>query len=107
MDVLKDRQYRTYDYVSRYASFPTFYNTMDGKYVYGITNQLDTNVAYTEVKVIQGDTLESLSEEYYGRPDYYWIIADFNRITDPFRELFGWKETLRLPNVGSISFLRD
>ena len=103
-DVLKDKQMIQYDYISRYASFPIYYNTEDNKYVYGITSQLNQNVPYVEVKVHQGDNLDNLAEYYYGRPDYYWIIADFNRIQDPLIELYGKYETLKVPVLSNIVF---
>ena len=59
------------------------------------------------MRIKQGDTLESLSAEYYGRPDYYWVIADFNRMPDPFVELFGSKETLLIPSLATISFRKN
>lgn len=31
-----------------------------------------------------GDTLDTLALFYYGNPTYYWIIADYNDIFDPF-----------------------
>ena len=103
-DVLKDKQYIQYDYISRYAPFPVFYNTRDEKYIYGITTQLDSDTPYVEVKVEQGDNLDNLAEHYYGRPDYYWIIADYNKIQDPLEELYGKYKTLRVPVLSNIVF---
>lgn len=71
MDVLTDKQYREYEYLSRYTIFPYYYNTEDDKYVYGITNHLVNNSAYVLHQVKDFDTLDSLSFKYYGRPDYY------------------------------------
>ena len=105
-DVLKDKQTLTYNYISRYASFPVYYNTKDNKYIYGLTSQLKTEIPYVECKVLQGDNLDVLSEHYYGRPDLYWIIADFNRIQDPFEELFGNYQTLKIPVLSNIAFER-
>ena len=102
--VLKDKQYIQYDYISRYSSFPVFYNTKDNKYVYGITSQLRDDTPYVEVKIQPGDNLDNLAEHYYGRPDYYWIIADYNRIQDPLEELYGKYTTLRVPVLSNISF---
>lgn len=104
MDVLKDKQTKTYSYISRYSGFPFFYNTQDNKYIYGVTSQLDTNITYVAHPVIQSDTLESLSLKYYGRPDYYWIIADFNRIQDPFIKLIEHYEILNIPSLSNITF---
>jgi len=105
MDNLKNKAYRTYNYISRYASFPYYYNELDDKYVYGITSQLnDDGIAYVAHRIIQEDTLDSLSLKYYGRPDLYWVIADFNRIQDPLEELFGKYDSLKIPNISNIEF---
>ena len=104
MDVLKDRQTRDYNYTSRYAQFPIYYNTLDEKYMYGLTSQLRTNIPYVECQIHQGDNLDNLSEYYYGRPEYYWIIADFNRIQDPLIDLFSHYKTLKIPVFSNIAF---
>lgn len=104
MDVLKDKQTRTYPYISRYASFPFYFNKADGKYMYGLTAQLDASTAYVAHKVTQTDTLESLSLKYYGRPDLYWVIADFNRIQDPFINLSSRFTVIDIPGLSSIAF---
>lgn len=104
MDVLKDEYKKAYTYISRYAPFPIYYNTRDDKYVYGITSQLSDDVIYALHKVKETDSLDSLAEHYYGRPDLYWIIADFNKIQDPFIKLFGKYKTLKIPSLSNITF---
>lgn len=104
MDCLKDKNYKSYQYISRYTNFPYYYNTLDNKYVYGITSQLNKDVEYVLHKITQRDTLDSLSWKYYGRPDLYWIIADFNSIQDPFKELFNNYITLKIPSLGNIAY---
>lgn len=105
MDVLKDEQRREYGHLSRYASFPFYYNSEDDKYIYGTTSNLSQDITFVEHKVKQWDTLDSLAFDYYGRPDLFWVIADFNRIQDPFIELFGNKESLMIPQLTNISFI--
>lgn len=104
MDVLSNRQTKQYDYISRYAPFPFYYNGQDGKYVYGITSQLRRDIGFVAHAVKQGDTLDSLSEYYYGRPDLYWVIADFNGIADPFEELWGRRKSVNVPTLSNASF---
>lgn len=103
MDVLKDKQLRAYDRLSRYAGFPFYYNTLDNKYMYGTTNQLKTNTPYKMYKIKKNDTLDSIALQNYNDPTYYWIICDFNRIQNPFADLKvgGY---LRLPILSSIEF---
>ena len=71
MDILSDKTARSYDYTSRYAPFPFYYNTWDNKYVYGLTNQLSEDAEYVLHKVVDTDTLDKLAYKYYGRPDLY------------------------------------
>lgn len=104
MESLKQKSYRTYDYISRYQPFPYYYHELDEKYIYGITSQLKKNINYTLVNITQFDTLDSLAEKYYGRPDLYWVIADYNDIVDPFIQLFGNYTSIKVPTLGSISW---
>lgn len=104
MDILKDKQTHSYDYISRYATFPFYYNTEDKKYIYGLTQQLNSNISHVLVDVDFSTTLDSLANKYYGRPDYWWIIADFNRIQDPFMQLSDYFSKLKIPSLAAISF---
>lgn len=104
MDILKGKYYRSVDYVSRYPSFPYYYNSEDDKYVYGLTSHLLKNTPYATVEIKQGDTLDSLANRYYGRPDLYWVIGEYNDIMDVFEPLYGKYKTLNIPSLGSIKF---
>ena len=104
MDVLKDRQTKSYDYISRYSTFPFYYNTLDDKYIYGLTKALGKNVDSVAHKIKQDDTLDGLSFKYYGRPDLFWIIADFNNIVDPFVKLWGTYSTLKIPSLSAVGY---
>lgn len=104
MDVLKGKFYKSYTHISRYQPIPYSYNVLDDKYVYWLTSHLRKNNSYATVKITQRDTLDSLSNQYYGRPDYYWVIADFNDMPDPFVELWGNYDTLDIPTLGNISY---
>lgn len=106
MDRLKNKSYKSYDCISRYSAFPYFYNEEDDKFVYGITNWLSEDTTYVEHEVKRGDTLDSLSLTYYGRPDYYWVIADFNRILDPFARLSDKFTKIKIPTISSIKYRR-
>lgn len=104
MDILKDKTQKRYTYISRYTPFYYYYNTEDDKYIYGLTSHLNTNIPYALHAVKEYDTLESLSNYYYGRPDYFWIIADFNQIQDSFINLKENFKTLKIPSISDISF---
>lgn len=104
MDVLKDKQTKSYDSLSRYSSIPFYYNTKDDKYIYGLTKQLGQNVDYVVHNVKPNDTLDSLALFYYGRPDYYWIVADFNKIQNPFIDLSERFKTIKVPSISYIYY---
>lgn len=104
MDALKDKSYKSYKSISRYASFPYYYNIKDNKYVYGLTQQLNKSAEYVLVKIKESDTLDKLALTYYGRPDYYWIIADFNSIQDPFIKLSDHFDSIKIPSISQIKF---
>lgn len=104
MDVLKDPQTRKYVTLSRYSPLFFYYNTLDNKYIYGTVKNLKVTNDYILHTLTKDDTLESLALFYYGRPDYYWIISDFNRIVDPFMVLMKKYKTIKIPNISTISF---
>lgn len=104
MDVLKNKAYRSYDKLSRYSSFPFYFNMLDNKYVYGIVSQLNDSTPYISHAVKLDETFDDIALEYYGNPTYYWIITDFNRVQDPYSEL---KEgqIIKIPVLSSIEFV--
>ncbi len=103
-DVLKDKATKDYDYISRYTNVPYYYHTIDNKYIYGTTSWLNKITEIVAHKVTPRDTLDSLALQYYGRPDYYWVIADYNRITDCFIKLSDYFDIIEIPSIGKISF---
>ena len=104
MNILKNKSYRTYDYTSRYSTYPYYYNKHNKKYIYGITGQLSDETEYTLHYVTDRDTLDSLALYYYGRPDLYWIIADFNRIQDPYINLFEKYNYIYIPSLSGVKY---
>ena len=106
MDALTNKQYKHYDYVSRYEVFPFYYNNNDDKYIYGLTGHIDKNILTVEHTVIASDTLDNLALKYYGRPDYFWVIADFNDIIDVFEPLQGKYKTIQIPSLSLITFVK-
>ena len=103
MSTLINKQYRDYTYLSRYAGFPFYYHTLDNKYVYGITSQLHDDIPYVLYTVKAHDTLDSIALQYYNNPTFFWVIADFNHIQDPYINLqIG--STLKIPTLSDISF---
>lgn len=104
MNVLTDPQRRSYDYLSRYKKFPFSYNTVDNKYIYHLTQQLSNNTECIIHSVTPSDNLDFLANKYYGRPDLFWVIADFNRISDPFISLFPKYKTLKIPALTTITY---
>ena len=102
-EILVDKSYKTYNYISRYASFPIYYHSVDEKRVYGTTSQLSKDVEYVIHKVKKGDSFDTLSLTYYNSPLYFWIIADFNNIQDTLQELTEG-QLLKIPSLSNISY---
>lgn len=105
MDILTSKAYKSYNYTSRYASYPYYYNTVDKKYMYGITGQLSAATDYTLHTITDTDTVDSLALKYYGRPDLYWIICDFNRIQDPYIKLSDVYNFIYIPSMSGIKYI--
>lgn len=103
MDALKNKSTKKYSYISRYSKFYYYYNTLDDKYIYGITGNLSKDTNYVIHKIRDYDTLDLLALNYYGRPDFYWIIADYNNIKDPFSSIQKY-ESLKIPTLTEIYF---
>lgn len=103
MDVLKDKQYKSYDRLSRYSNFPIFYNTLDDKYESGTTTYLSDETPYMLYVVQEKDTYDKISLEHYNNPTYFWIICNYNRIADAF-ETPQPGTTLKIPLISNIEF---
>ena len=80
MDTLKNKNYESYDYLSRYTQVPYYFDTLKQREIYGIGSNLSKDSPYVSHKVTQEDTLHSLSLQYYNNPTYWWVIAYFNDI---------------------------
>ena len=102
-NVLTDKQFKEYGKMSRYSGIPYYYNTMDEKYVCGIGSNLRVDTTYKIHKVQVGDTLDSIALYYYNNPTYFWVVADFNRIQDPYKTLEVGSH-LKIPTFASIEF---
>ena len=107
MDELKNKNYIQYDYISRYSSVPYYYNTKYKKELYGIGTSMKLDLNYILHEVRQEDTLDKIALKYYNNPTYWWVIAEFNTITDPTIRLIERYSTLRIPNISNIEFGAD
>lgn len=103
MSVLKNKAYKSYDKLSRYAGVPYYYHTRDDKFVSGITSYLDNTTIYTSYTVRRGDTLDNLALKYYNNPTYFWIIASFNHIRNPYKPL-EVGSVIKIPSLSNIKF---
>ena len=104
MDSLKDKKYASFDYVSRYASVPYYYHTVDNKEIYGLGKNMRKDISWVAHKVVSTDTLDKLALTYYNNPTYWWIIAYFNDIQDAFIKLSDKFTTLKIPDIRSLEF---
>lgn len=104
MEKLTKKKFNQYDYLSRYTNVPSYYDIVADKEVMGIGEQLSKNAPFVSHKLTNEDTLDSLALTYYNNPTYWWVIAYFNNITDPFIHLRSKYITIKIPNISSITF---
>ena len=103
MDILTDRQFKTYQKLSRYENFPIYYNTVDKKWVTGTTAYLSDRTSYQNYKVAGSETYDLLALHFYNNPTLYWIICSFNHVQDPFSK--PKKGTvLKIPVISQVEF---
>lgn len=97
------KNYKTYEYISRYESFPYYYDSKNNKYYYGLTAQLNEDAPYALYEVKDGDSYDSIASDYYGSALYYWIVCHFNGIFDALEDPQAGT-ILKLPSLNSIRF---
>lgn len=56
------------------------------------------NKKYTTYTIAQGDRLDQLSYKFFGRPDMWWAIVEYNPEVQDFINLTPGI-TIRIPNV--------
>jgi LysM repeat protein len=103
METLRNKNYASFDYISRYSNAPYYYDTLTDKQIFGIGTNLKDNAEFVTHVVKSNDTLNSLALKYYNNPTYYWIIFSFNHITDPFEDP-GPGSILKIPSFSNIEF---
>lgn len=86
------KNYKMYDYISRYESFPYQYDKENNRYCYGLISWLRGSTSYVIYEVKPGDSYDSIALDHYGCALFYWIICDYNRIFD----------TITPPEVGTL-----
>lgn len=104
MEVLSNKRYKTYDYISRYSPCPIYYHNLDNKYITGTDHWLDDSTVYSEYITQSKDTYDSLALKFYNNPTYFWIICSFNRICDPF-ETPKEGTRLKIPSISNLKFI--
>lgn len=104
MDKLTNKQSLTFDYPSRYAGIPFYYDTVTKRETLGITKQINFDVDYFVHKVKEDDTLDKLALKYYNNPTMWWRIAYFNKINDPFIDIVRTYKTLKIPVTTTDTF---
>lgn len=71
MDTLKNKNYTSYDYLSRYSDVPEYYDTLEGKEISGIGTNMKTDTEAFTHRLVESDTLDSLALKYYNNPTYW------------------------------------
>ena len=107
MEKLTTKRYNSYDYLCRYTGVPVYYDPETQTDLSGVGTQMNTKTAFVSHAVKPEDTLDSLALTYYNNPTFWWVIAYFNKITDPFIQLSRKFSTLKIPSIASIEFKND
>lgn len=103
-NILSDKSYKTYKRTSRYANLPYYYNRIDNKYLYINNVHLKDDTSFTLYTTSSNnETCDTIALKFYNNPTLYWIIADFNRIQDPYIK-FAVGSKILVPNYSSIEF---
>ena len=103
MEALINKTFKSYNYLSRYSSFPYYYNKNDDKYVQGLTSWLKETSTYVLHEVKENETLDSIALDNYSNSTFFWVIADYNKIRDPYKKL-KVGEVLKIPTLSDIVF---
>ena len=106
MDTLKNKNYASFDYLSRYTNIPYYYDTLRDRQIYGIGTNLKNTTEFVTHTLRSNDTLNSLALKYYNNPTFWWVIAYFNDIQDPFKQLTEKRQTIKIPSISSVEFGR-
>lgn len=107
MEKLTNKRYNNFDYTCRYTPVPYYYDMEKQSTIYGIGTQMSNKTAFVSHKVKPEDTLDSLALTYYNNPTYWWVIAYFNRIIDPFTPLSPKFSVIKIPSISSIEFTNE
>lgn len=103
MVVLENKQYKDFEYFSRYQNIPYYFHKVDRKYVVGMSQPLNQDSPFILHKVKKGDNLDTLALKYYNNPTYFWIIADMNKIQNPYLKLEE-NSKIKIPIFNEITF---
>ena len=71
--------------MDRYKEYSSI-ETIDGiKFVHGLVhNEINYSGDITVHEIQTGETLDSISYTYYNSPEFWWVIAWYNNIINPF-----------------------
>lgn len=93
MTIFKGSRYE-YSIIDYVATKP---NANENPIVFYETSNLGL-VTYYEHIYTEGERLEQIANKYYKRPDYWWIIPEFNPEVEDFFNIPAGT-VLRIPNV--------
>lgn len=102
----KNKGLKQYSYLSRYTSVPVMGDSTAGRQYHGTVKWIDMeDIEYTIYSCKGGETLENLALNFYGNPQYWWVIADANRIIDSFKPLEEGM-SLKIISLNDIKFVK-
>ena len=67
MDILTNKFTKSYNYISRYSLCPSYYHTLDNKYITSTAKNLRDDTLYIEYTVRKNDSYDKIALKYLSR----------------------------------------
>ena len=90
--------YQTSRYYNQLIDYISFYEEGDNFPIVFYEFDNPGTVTWAEHTYSAGERLEQLSQKYYNRPDFWWIIPEYNPNIEDFNNITPGS-ILRIPHV--------
>lgn len=95
---------RVYKHVSRYGVYRQIIDNNNDAFIETVNAtpvKMSDKDQYHEVLMEEENRLDIISNQYYGTPDFFWVIALANNYIDPFCVKAG--TVIRIPPFNSLT----
>jgi nucleoid-associated protein YgaU len=90
--------YQSSRYYNQLIDYVSFVENEDELPIVFYTFDTQGTITWTEHVYQKGERLDQLSFQYYGRPDFWWVIPEYNPEIDDFSNIPPGT-VLRIPRV--------